>query len=189
LKQIGILALQGDFEKHKFIINKLGHHPHEVRDAADLNKCDGLILPGGESTTFLKLIYDFNLKDNLIQYTKNHPILATCAGLIIISKQLKILSYPTLELIDIKIERNAYGRQKQSFIDQIKINLNGKTDKYSGVFIRAPKIVEYGPQVSVLGTHNKDVVLASSKNILVCTFHPELTEDFRIHDYFLSKYF
>jgi 5'-phosphate synthase pdxT subunit len=189
LKHIGILALQGDFEKHKAIIDKLGHQPLEVRTEIELKKCDGLIIPGGESTTFLKLIYDFKLKEPLIQYAKNHPILATCAGLIIISKQLKILSYPTLNLIDVRIERNAYGRQKESFIDEIAINLNGHTADYKGVFIRAPKIVEYGPNVTVLGTHNNDVVMAASENMLVCTFHPELTNDYRIHNYFLTRFF
>jgi 5'-phosphate synthase pdxT subunit len=189
VKKIGVLAIQGDFEKHVAIIEKLAHEAVEVRTTAELHKTDGLIIPGGESTTFLKLINQSDLKDELIKYAQLHPIMGTCAGLILLAKDVDILSDASLNLIDIQVKRNAYGRQRESFIDTISISLNGTSCDFTGVFIRAPKITKYSEDIKVLGHHEGDAVMVRNKNILVCTFHPELTEDTRIHKYFIDHFF
>jgi 5'-phosphate synthase pdxT subunit len=189
LKKIGVLAIQGDFEKHVRTIEKLAHKAIEVRTTTELHKTDGLIIPGGESTTFLKLINQSDLKDELIKYAQLHPIMGTCAGLILLAKDVDLLSEYSLNLIDIQVERNAYGRQRESFIDTISISLNGTSSHFTGVFIRAPKITKYSENIRVLGRHNGEAVMVCNENILVCTFHPELTEDTRIHQYFLDHFF
>ena len=188
MKKIGILAIQGDFEKHKSMVSGLGYVAEEVRTQKELDSTNALIIPGGESTTFLNLFTEFGLQEPIKQYAKNRPIMGTCAGLIVLSSEVEGLSFTPLGLIDIVAQRNAYGRQKESFIDNISIQLNGNESEFMGVFIRAPKIHKFGSSVQALGTHEEDVVLAASKNILICTFHPELTEDTRIHNFFLNNF-
>ena len=188
MKKIGILAIQGDFEKHGYILQKLGLETLEVRTEEELQKTDALVIPGGESTTFLKLFKEFNLNDSIKEYGKSKPIMGTCAGLIILSKKANLLPYDPLGLIDIVVERNAYGRQRESFMDEIDLKLNGKTFKFEGVFIRAPKISKIGKEVEILARYKNDIVMASAKNILVATFHPELTDDTKIHNYFLENF-
>jgi 5'-phosphate synthase pdxT subunit len=188
LRRIGILAIQGDFEKHKEVIKKLGHTALEIRNSRELYKTDALIIPGGESTTFRKVIDPSNFDIDLKQYAVNHPIMGTCAGLILLAREVIELPYPSLKLIDITVQRNAYGRQRESFIDNIALNLNGTTSAFLGVFIRAPKIIKYGNDVQVLATHDNNAVLVTTENILTCTFHPELTDDIRIHQYFLNHF-
>jgi len=188
LKNIGILALQGDFAKHIAMVRKTGHNASEVRTSDQLWQTDALIIPGGESSTFLKMINRFNLYTELRSYAQSRPILGTCAGLIILAKNVDNLDAELLELIDITVERNAYGRQKESFIDNVSLSFNGSTKNITGVFIRAPKILSYGPDVNVIGLQKKDVVMAGNKNVLVCTFHPELTDDLSVHKYFIKNY-
>lgn len=188
MKNIGILAIQGDFEKHGQIVRRLGHNAVEIRTDKELMQTDALIIPGGESTTFLKLFHEFNLRDAISRYAKKNPIMGTCAGLIILSKQAHPLPYKPLGLIDIVVDRNAYGRQRESFINDIDLLLNGKISKYPGIFIRAPKICKIGPNINVLAKFKDDIVLASSKNILVATFHPELTDNTQIHEYFIENF-
>lgn len=185
--KIGILAVQGDFAKHGEIVEQLGFKALLVKTKAEINKSDGLIIPGGESTTLTKLLKKHNLRDTIIEYAKSRPIFGTCAGCIILSKASVGNCVETLNLIDIKVSRNAYGRQVDSFIDDVQINLKGNSFDFEGVFIRAPKIVELGAHVKSIGTHKGNVVLAESHNILAATFHPELTNDTRIHEYFISK--
>lgn len=187
---VGILALQGDFELHQKMIEKLDVKSILVKNPGDLEKCDGLIIPGGESTTFMHLIDKIGLKDAISEFLKSKPVFGTCAGSIILSgKVIGETRYETFKAIDIEIQRNAYGRQIDSFVDEIK--LSGEIDKnnpvFEGVFIRAPKFIKLGEGVKPLAYHNQDVVMAESGNILVATFHPELTDDTRIHQYFLSK--
>ncbi len=184
---IGILAVQGDFELHRRMLSGLKVEYILVRTPRDLEKCDGLIIPGGESTTFIKLLKSGDLFSALKKFGRKKAIMGTCAGLITLAHRATNFSLETLDLIDIDVARNAYGRQIDSFIDEINVNLNGKTSSFEGVFIRAPKIEKKGEGVKSIGFHKGDVVLAENKNVLVATFHPELTEDSRIHEFFLQK--
>lgn len=185
--KIGILALQGDFFRHYEAVKQLGHEALFVKDAAALQQCDKLIIPGGESTTFLHLIEKLRLRQALTDFGKNKAIMGTCAGLILLGKTREKLPFDPLGLIDINVRRNAYGRQVDSFIDQISLNMNGHPIEFEGVFIRAPKIETCGERIKVLGEHRQDVVMAAQDNILVMTFHPELTGDLRVHDFFINK--
>lgn len=184
---IGILAIQGDFEKHKQAISKLGEEAVLVRTKAELDSCEGLIIPGGESTTLTNLLKKHGLWDEIRVFASARPIFGTCAGLIILAARVNKNHVQTLGLIDITVERNAYGRQVNSFIDDVEININGTEKHFEGVFIRAPRIVELGKGVVPLAHHNQDVVMAEQDNILVATFHPELTDDLLVHRYFVEK--
>jgi len=188
LKIIGILAIQGDFERHTRIITALGHLPAEVRTLNELYQTDALIIPGGESTTFLRLFNEFDLTDGIKTYARNHPIMGTCAGLIILSREADHLPFKPLGLLDITVKRNAYGRQRESFIDDIELFLNGTIKKTPGVFIRAPKISHIGNDIKVHARYKDNVVLVSSKNIMAATFHPELTNNHEIHSYFIEYF-
>lgn len=184
---VGILALQGDYLKHARAVERLGHAALCLKDAQTLQKCDKLILPGGESTTIIRLIEKLNLRRALLDFGSTHPVMGTCAGLILLSKNQENLPFPSLGLIDIEAERNAYGRQIDSFVDTIQVAFNGQAFDFEGVFIRAPKIKKPGADVKILGRHGADLVMVRKDNILACTFHPELTDDLRIHDYFISS--
>lgn len=184
---IGVLALQGDFEKHQQALRKLGVDSLQVKSAETLKKCAGLIIPGGESTTLLKLINKIGIFDELIRYGQNNAIMGTCAGLILLSQTITNHNLQTLGLINIKVTRNAYGRQIDSFIDDISLILNGQKRNFSGVFIRAPKIEQIGEEVKILAYRNEEVAMVENKTILAATFHPELTDDLVIHDYFAKK--
>ncbi len=184
---IGILALQGDFSKHKEAIEAVGHRALLVKDEATLNQCDKLIIPGGESTTQLLLIDKLGLREPLINFGQSKAIMGTCAGLILLGTTREHLPAEPLKLIEIEVKRNAYGRQVNSFIDTVHLNLDGEEIDFEGVFIRAPKIMSIGKNVRELGRHRDEIVMAANERILVATFHPELTEDYRIHRYFIEK--
>ncbi|MBT6041821.1 pyridoxal 5'-phosphate synthase glutaminase subunit PdxT [Candidatus Woesearchaeota archaeon] len=168
--KLGILALQGSFHEHISLLKKLGVETIQIKLPEQLNEIDGLIIPGGESTTILQLLekYKFNLKEF------NKAIFGTCAGCIVLAE---------LGLIDVKIERNAYGCQLYSFVDDVLLE-NG--DKVRGVFIRAPKIINLNDEIEILGKHNEDPVLVKQNNIMVATFHPELTKETKVHELFLG---
>ncbi len=183
---IGILALQGDFEKHARAVTQLGHSAISVKYAEQLSSCDKLIIPGGESTTMIRLIEELGLRQPILEFAVNHTIMGTCAGLIVLGKQVPELPYPSLNLIDISLERNAYGRQIDSFVDTVKLNLDSVKSDFEGIFIRAPKINFLGADVTPLGYHGTDVVLAMNDRVLVASFHPELTDDLKIHQFFVS---
>jgi len=185
--QIGVLAVQGDFSKHQDMLRQMGIDALLVRTPAALLKCDGLIIPGGESTTLTTVMQKHGLWQPLQAFGRRKVIFGTCAGLIIMANEVPGHPHSTLDLIDITVERNAYGRQVDSFIDKVKLELSGTSRVMEGVFIRAPKIKACGANVRVLGYHGKDVVAAENEHILVCTFHPELTEDETLHRYFLHK--
>jgi len=185
--RIGILALQGDFEKHRQVIARIGSEPVFVRSKMELDSVAGLIVPGGESTTLTNLMKKHGLWDEIIAFGRQKPIFGTCAGLIVLAKKVVSNHVETLGLIDVTVARNAYGRQVDSFIDDLQLNLNGHPANLEGVFIRAPKIVAFGEGVTPLAWHKEDVVMAESGNIMVATFHPELTDDVRVHEYFLRK--
>lgn len=185
---IGILGIQGGFDKHNKMINSLGYETKIVRTPEELKTTDALIIPGGESTTFLNLFEKLNLRDAIVEYNKTSPIMGTCAGLIVLSQSVDLLPVQPLGLIDITVDRNAYGRQKDSFIAEIEVNLNNSKDMYEAVFIRAPKIITSGDGCTVLAKYKDDIIMVENNSILVCTFHPELTENPMIHKYFLSKF-
>jgi 5'-phosphate synthase pdxT subunit len=184
---IGVLALQGDFEKHIAILDTLEVTAARVKTADQLAGCDGLIIPGGESTTFTLLLRKHGLWEELSRFAAQHPVFGTCAGLIILAKKLINEQLDTLQLLDIEVERNAYGRQIDSFIDTIDVTLGDEKFNFEGVFIRAPKIKKVGSGIKKLAYHKNEVVMAESRLITVATFHPELTDDTRIHQYFCRK--
>lgn len=183
---IGVLALQGDFIEHELILQRLGIVVGEVRLPKDLDALDGLIMPGGESTTFAKLAARFGLVEPLRSFTRHgHPVWGTCAGLIFLAKDVG-RDQPTLGLMDIKVRRNAFGRQVDSFISDLNLPIVGNSP-FPGVFIRAPIIESVGPTVQTLGQLDDGTIVAARQgNMLVTSFHPELTHDTRMHQYFLD---
>ncbi|MEJ2053955.1 MAG: pyridoxal 5'-phosphate synthase glutaminase subunit PdxT, partial [Calditrichaceae bacterium] len=157
-KTVGILALQGDYSKHAEAVRTLSHKFKLVKNAEDLKGCDSLIIPGGESTTFMNLIDKLELRKSLKAFGKEKPVMGTCAGLIILADKANIKDFEPLKLIDIEVERNAYGRQINSFIDHIELKINGGPSDFEGVFIRAPKIVSIRKDVHPLAYHKNVVV-------------------------------
>jgi len=188
--KIGVLALQGDFAEHIIMLRSLGAQGVEVRLPAHLDGLDGLIIPGGESTTIGKLATDFQLMEPLREFGKSHAIWGTCAGAIFLSKDVS-RRQPLLGLMDIKVARNAFGRQVDSFEADLDIaELKQATDTthpYHAVFIRAPIIEEVRGNAKVLSKlEDGRIVAAQEGHLLATSFHPELTNDTRFHEYFLS---
>ena len=184
---LGILGLQGDFDLHRKMIEKLGVKSLIVRDAEDFERIDGLVIPGGESTTINRLLSKYNMIRPLKKFHREgKPIFGTCAGMIVLAKKINNHSDQfSLGLMDITVERNAYGRQIESFEEDLSIPLIGKRP-FRTVFIRAPKISKIGQNVESLAKCRSDHILAREGNVLVSSFHPELTDDVRIHKYFLE---
>lgn len=181
--KIGVLALQGDFEAHRNAIERAGAQAVEVRSAEDLHALDGLVIPGGESTTMLKLLDLENLSEPLRKFGQDKPIFGTCAGAILLASEVLNPPQESLGLMDLTVERNAYGRQIDSRIAQI--DLQGKPAE--AVFIRAPVIRRVGPATKVLAKYLDAPVLVEEGKHMVATFHPELTSDERIYRHFLEK--
>jgi pyridoxal 5'-phosphate synthase pdxT subunit len=182
VKTVGILALQGDFEAHCKAVERAGGQPIEVRTSEQLNTCDALIVPGGESTTMLKLLDIENLTGPLRQFAARKPVFGTCAGAILLAHSVTGPAQPSLDLIDIDVQRNAYGRQIDSRIARVQTG----ADEMEAVFIRAPKILRVGAGGKILATYNGDPVWVEQGRHMVTTFHPELTADSRVHERFLS---
>jgi pyridoxal 5'-phosphate synthase pdxT subunit len=185
MMKIGVLAIQGDFAAHKRALSRIGVGAEEIRRASDIETIDGLIIPGGESTTMLKFVTEEKI-DSAIQHfaRSGNPVFGTCAGAILLARGVRNPPQPSLGLIDITVERNAYGRQADSFIGQADSSFEG--GPLEAVFIRAPRIKEAGPNVEVLATLDGEPVLVRERNILVATFHPELTQDTRTHTLFVN---
>lgn len=181
----GVLALQGAFAEHIDALKKLNVIAMPVRSEKDLDEVHGLILPGGESTAIGKLMEDFKLKKKLqAKIEEGFPVWGTCAGMIILAKKIANFEITHLPVMDIEVERNAYGRQIGSFsVNQEIVEIGAGL--FPMVFIRAPYIIQTGERVSVLAKVDRKVVAAREKNILVTSFHPELTDDLRIHQYFI----
>jgi 5'-phosphate synthase pdxT subunit len=173
--RIGVLALQGNFREHAAMLRRLGADPVEVRKLEQLEGLDGLVIPGGESTTFMRLMRLYGLEDAIRRFEQ--PVLGTCAGLIVLDRD-------HLGLVDLVVERNAYGRQVASFEADLK--LAGEERPLRGVFIRAPRVQGAGENVEVLGELEGEPVLLRQGRFLVATFHPELTDDTRVHELFLD---
>ena len=199
--RIGVLALQGDFAMHARALQKCrsagagashdGAHERsdievvEIRKPEQLADIDGLIMPGGESTTLLKLMDAWGFVPALEKFhAAGKPIFGTCAGLILAAREVSNPAQSSLNLIDVGVERNAYGRQRESFETQGKATLDGRAVPIEMVFIRAPRIRRVGPGVQTLARHGDEAVMARQGSVLVATFHPELTDDPTVHEYF-----
>jgi 5'-phosphate synthase pdxT subunit len=184
-KRVGVLALQGDFEAHAAALTQAGAEAVEVRTAEELRGVQALVIPGGESTTMLKLLDVTGLKEEVRQFGETKPIFGTCAGAILVARRVTNPVQESLGLLDIDVQRNAYGRQLDSRIVRIEPEFAG--GDLEAVFIRAPIIRHAGPGVKVLASYNGDPVLVEQGRHLVATFHPELGKDARIHRLFLEK--
>lgn len=201
--KVGVLALQGDYEAHIRAIEAAAERavpsqtasdgivPFEVRSLQDLDKADAMIIPGGESTVMGSLLIRFGFLDAFRdRILSGMPVFGTCAGLILLSRQIEKFSQPGLGVLDVTVRRNAYGTQVDSFRAPLEVRFTeggaDRVETMEGVFIRAPKIVQTGPNVSVLASLHGDPVLVRQGNILGATFHPELVANARIHDYFLG---
>ena len=173
--RVGVLALQGNFREHAAMLRALGADVVEVRKAEQFDELDGLVIPGGESTAIMKLASLYGIDEALRRF--DGAILGTCAGMILLDRA-------HLGLVDLEVARNAYGRQVASF--EAPLALDGDEDPLTGVFIRAPRVRDVGPEVEVLAEHDGEPVLLRQGRVLVASFHPELTDDTRVHERFLE---
>ena len=191
MKKVGVLALQGDFEAHSQALARAGAEPVLARTAADLETLDGLVIPGGESTTMLKLMAIENLFEPLVDFGRRRPIFGTCAGAILLATDVTHPAQQSLALMNLTVERNGYGRQIDSRVAHVvpapEFEQRTRSGELEAVFIRAPIIRRVGPEAHVLATYQGDPVLVEQGRHLVATFHPELSLDSRVHDLFLSK--
>ncbi|MBI51657.1 MAG: pyridoxal 5'-phosphate synthase glutaminase subunit PdxT [Chloroflexi bacterium] len=185
---IGVLGLQGDFQEHIEILTKLQIPYIKVTSSEDLDKINGLIIPGGESTTIIKLLKTNNIFKKLKKKIQlGLPTWGTCAGAIVLAKKVTGLKLETLKILEIDVARNAYGRQKESFSADVSIPKLNK-NRFPGIFIRAPKINKISSKIKPIAKlKNGEIVGIEEKNIIVTTFHPELTQDDSLHKYFLKK--
>jgi 5'-phosphate synthase pdxT subunit len=182
---IGVLALQGDFALHRKTLDAIGVPSVEVRMPGQLQSIDGLIMPGGESTTLLKLMDAWDFVPALEKFHgEGKPIFGTCAGLILLAREVSSPAQFSLGFIDIAAERNAYGRQRESFETTLDADLGEGPRPVKAFFIRAPRIRRLGPTVTPLATRDGECVMAREGSVLVAAFHPELTDDTSVHRYF-----
>ncbi|MDR1986085.1 MAG: pyridoxal 5'-phosphate synthase glutaminase subunit PdxT [Treponema sp.] len=187
MKTIGVLALQGDFSKHAEAVHAAGGETLEVREAADLESAEGLIIPGGESTVIGKLLVRYGLMDPVKRFAAaGKPVFGTCAGAILLSARVERYEQPCLGLLDIQVRRNGYGRQIASFETPLAVPVLGAIP-LRAVFIRAPVITAVGKGVEVLAEHKGIPVFLRQGAVMAATFHPELSGDTRLHKYFLSQ--
>jgi 5'-phosphate synthase pdxT subunit len=182
--KIGVLAIQGDYASHAEALAESGADPVEVRKPDQLNGIDGLILPGGESTTVLRFLEKQNFFENLASFCQAKPVFGTCAGAILLAREVLNPPQRSLGLLDATVERNAYGRQIDSSIVTAETTLQG--GPLEMVFIRAPKIIDPGPAVEVLARRDGSPVLVRQGHLLAATFHPELSDDRRVHRLFVD---
>jgi pyridoxal 5'-phosphate synthase pdxT subunit len=173
--RVGVLAVQGNFREHAAMLRRLGAEVVEVRKPEELDGLDGLVVPGGESTAIARLIDVYGLEGAIREFER--PVFGTCAGLIMLDRE-------HLGLVDLMVRRNAYGRQVASF--ETDLALAGADEPLRGVFIRAPRVEAVGPEVEVLAEHDGEPVLVRQGRFLAATFHPELTDDTRVHELFLE---
>jgi pyridoxal 5'-phosphate synthase pdxT subunit len=173
--RIGVLAVQGNFREHALMLRRLGAEPVEVRKPEQLVGLDGLVIPGGESTAIMRLVRLYGLEEAIRVFAR--PVLGTCAGMILLDRG-------HLGVLDLEVERNAYGRQVASF--EADLSLEGDEQPLRGVFIRAPRVADVGPGVEVLAELDGEPVLMRDGHVIVASFHPELTDDTRVHERFLD---
>lgn len=181
--KIGVLALQGAVAEHIRSLEAVGAEGIPIKKVEQLDEVDGLIIPGGESTTIGKLMRTYGFIDAIRKFSaERKPVFGTCAGLIVIAGEISGQSEAHLELMDIKVARNAFGRQRESF--ETDLDVEGLKDKVRAVFIRAPLIESVGSDVKVLSVYNGQIVAARQEHLLAASFHPELTDDTSFHAYF-----
>ncbi len=184
--KIGVLALQGAFREHRWMLERCGAQAVEVRKPGDLDGLDGLIIPGGESTTIGKMLVDWGLMGKIRERAAvGLAVYGTCAGMILLAKDIVGSDQPSLGLMDIKVRRNAFGRQRESFEADLNVPEFG-AEPVRAVFIRAPYVESAGPEVKILAAVGDHIVIARQGRFLVTAFHPELTDDDRIHKYFIA---
>ncbi|MGI8373095.1 pyridoxal 5'-phosphate synthase glutaminase subunit PdxT [Priestia megaterium] len=183
--KVGVLGLQGAFREHAQALEAAGAEAIIIKKVEQLNEIDGLILPGGESTAMRRLIDKYDFMEPLRQFAQaGKPVFGTCAGLILLAGQVIDREEPHLGVMDITVARNSFGRQRDSF--EAALNIKDIGEDFIGVFIRAPHIVEVGENVEVLAMHNDRIVAARQGQFLGCSFHPELTDDARMAQYFVA---
>ncbi|MBN4067373.1 pyridoxal 5'-phosphate synthase glutaminase subunit PdxT [Simkania negevensis] len=183
---IGVLSLQGAYQKHIEMLKKLGVRAINVLYPDDLDCCDGLVIPGGETTTMTKFLKtDGNFISRIKQFAKEKPLFGTCAGLILMARRCNDPAIATLDLVDIEVQRNGYGTQANSFSTTLPCQLGEEKTTTPALFIRAPIITQCGPAVSVLAKHNGNPVLVQQGHHLAASFHPELTNNLAIYNHFL----
>jgi 5'-phosphate synthase pdxT subunit len=185
---VGILALQGAFQKHADALTALGVESRLVKQASDLDGCAGLIIPGGESTTMSLLVQSYGLYDLLREFAASHPVMGVCAGLIMMAHEVNDERVKPLDLLPFRALRNHYGRQVHSFSTNVHVMLADENIEFPAVFIRAPGISDIAPGVEILARHDDEIVMVESGKHLALAFHPELTGDTRIHEYWLGKF-
>ncbi len=192
---IGVLSLQGDFAKHAEALHSLGVKVKEVRKPLDLDSCHGLIIPGGESTAMIRQIEFIQLRQPLLDFAIKKPIFGTCAGLILMSQTIQnsslnletaVSRLNPLKIINVEVERNAYGRQSDSFETTLSIEIGQLTKEIPAFFIRAPKIRKWGQEVEILACFEGAPVLIKQGHHLAASFHPELTQNTSLHEFFLN---
>ena len=181
---IGVLAIQGDYEAHKARLEQLGASVTLVRKPEQLDSIDAIVIPGGESSTFLNFLVERGFLEKLSDFVRAKPAFGTCAGAILLAKEVENPPQTSLGALDIRIRRNAYGRQADSSIREVETKLGDQPLEM--VFIRAPKIVATGKDVEVLATSGGDPVLVRQGKVMAATFHPELSNDVRVHQEFLK---
>lgn len=183
--KIGVLALQGAVAEHVRSIELAGGTGVAIKRVEELEALDGLILPGGESTTMGKLMRKYDFVDGIRAFAGNgKPVFGTCAGMILLAEQLEGAEEPHLALMNMTVARNAFGRQRESF--ETDLDVKGIDTPLRAVFIRAPLIKEVGGNVDVLATYKNEIVTARQGNLLAASYHPELTDDYRLHGYFIE---
>jgi pyridoxal 5'-phosphate synthase pdxT subunit len=185
-QKVGVLALQGDVVEHVAALECAGARAGAVKSVADLARVDALVIPGGESTTVMKLLERFDLGAPIVERVRSGmPLWGTCMGMIVAARKIADLDQPTLDLIDITVRRNAFGRQNESVEVDLPIDVLGGRP-FPAIFIRAPWIERYGPNVELLAQRDGHGVMAREGNVLATSFHPELSTDPRVHRYFLD---
>ena len=191
-KPVGLLTLQGDYAMHRKTFAALGVDTQDVRRPSELAHVSSLVIPGGESTTLTRLVDRVGLRQPLLEFAATHPVMGTCAGLIMMATDLvgeSRASYGVepLALLDCRVERNGFGRQIDSFTANVDLQvLDGSTEPFAAVFIRAPRIMEVGPEVDIVVKYGDEPVAVRQGHLLGLTFHPELTDDLRVHRAFLE---
>lgn len=187
-KAVGVLALQGAYQKHIDMLHALGVPAHTVRQPHELDDCSALIIPGGESTTISLLIQNYGLYEPINVFAKHHPVMGVCAGMIMMASEVDDDRVTPLGLIPFKALRNHYGRQVHSFTTDIELDFDNQGPAFPAIFIRAPGVDKLSMDVQVLARnkHNDEAVILSKGYHMALSFHPELTDDTRIHDYWLS---
>lgn len=183
---VGVLALQGAYQKHIESLSRIGIQSKIIRQPSEISNCSALILPGGESTTISLLLQKNGLYEAIVRFADTHPVMGVCAGMILMADEVDDDRITPLGLMPFKASRNYYGRQAQSFSADIKLSFDDKP--FNALFIRAPAIESLAPEITILATHNEDAVMIGMGKHIALSFHPELSHDTRVHEYWLSHF-